>query len=134
MCIIRTCRSISVTTDYMKFRGKCKELSEELCNNDKTLTLVRGWYYEPFWSREEQHWWCKKPDGEIVDPASKQFPSGGIPEFYREFTGQVECSECGKSCDEEDMNHASCYSFCSSICYGRFVGVVDRVVDRVSTE
>lgn len=44
-------------SDYLKFRGKCKELSEEACRKDSTLTLVRGHYFCPFWNTEEPHWW-----------------------------------------------------------------------------
>lgn len=34
-------------TDYMKYRGKCKEMSEQACLLDSSLTLVRGYYYCP---------------------------------------------------------------------------------------
>ncbi len=34
------------TSDYLKYRGKCKEMSEQLCATDPTLTLVRGYYVD----------------------------------------------------------------------------------------
>jgi len=115
---------MSVETNYSKYRGKCKKMSEELVKQNNTLTLVRGYYHEPIWGTKEQHWWCKKPDGVIIDPTKSQFPSGGIAEFYEEFNGKVECSECGEEKDEEEMSHNGRYSFCSNQCHGRFVGVI----------
>lgn len=104
------------------YRGKCKEMSEALAKEDPTLTVVRGFYYEPHWGREEEHWWCKKEDGTIVDPTRLQYPSGGIAEFYRKFDGTFECSECGENKPAEQMMHQSRYHFCSHKCYGAFVG------------
>ena len=109
------------TDDYTKYQGKCKEMSEALIAKDPTLILVRGYYMCPFWG-EQQHWWCKKPDGTIVDPTKDQFPSKGRAE-YVEFDGKVACSECGKSMLEEEAHFESRYCFCSGECYGRFVGV-----------
>lgn len=107
--------------DYAKYRGKCKEMSEALIATDPTLTLVRGHYYCPFWG-EQAHWWCKAPDGTIVDPTKLQFPSKGAG-IYVEFDGNVECSNCGKQMKEEDAMLESRYAFCSYKCYGQFVGV-----------
>ena len=67
-------------TDYEKYRGKCKQFSEELCAQDSSLSLVKGWYHCPIWGRQE-HWWCKKPDGTIIDPTVNQFPSKGLGEY-----------------------------------------------------
>lgn len=50
-------------SDYMKFRGQCKKLSEAAVAADPTLTLVRGHYFCPIWNTEEQHWWTVRPDG-----------------------------------------------------------------------
>lgn len=111
-------------TDYMRYRGKCKEMAETLCKEDSSLTLVRGWYHEPYWKEKQAHWWCRKPDGTIVDPTRLQFPSGGIPDFYEEFDGNIECSNCGKLGTEDTMHFESRYAFCSYECHGRFVGVL----------
>lgn len=108
-------------TDYEKYRGKCKEMSEALVAFDSTLTLVRGHYYCPMWG-EQAHWWTKKPDGTIVDPTKDQFPSKGIGE-YVEFNGMVECAECGKEIPEEEADFESNYAFCSYICHSHFVGI-----------
>lgn len=109
--------------DY-SLRGKCKELSEKAVREDPTLTLVRGFYYEPMWSREEEHWWCKRVDGTVVDPTAKQFPSGGIPEFYREFTGLFECSQCGNEHQQDTMIHQGRFHFCSDRCFMICVGLI----------
>lgn len=109
-------------TDYEKFRGKCREMSEELIRQDPILILVRGHYYCPLWDSDEPHWWCKKPDGTIVDPTARQFPSAGNG-IYTEFGGQVECAECGKELPEDEARFDSNYAFCSARCNMRFVGL-----------
>lgn len=108
-------------TDYLKYRGKCKEMSEALVAADPTLTLVRGHYLCPFWG-EQPHWWAKKQAGEIVDPTKDQFPSRGNGN-YVEFDGNVECSNCGKKMKEDEASYESNYAFCSYECHGQFVGV-----------
>lgn len=109
-------------TDYSLYRGKCKEMSEELVKNDPTLKLVRGYYHCAFWGKQE-HWWTVKEDGTIVDPTAKQFPSKGYCE-YEEFNGMLNCSECGKEMKEEEASFDSNYCFCSYECHGRFVGLL----------
>lgn len=111
---------MSEQTDYQKYRGKCKEMSEALVRADPSLVLVRG-YYCPFWG-EQPHWWCKRSEGSIVDPTKDQFPSRGAG-TYVEFDGNVECSNCGKQMKEEEASFESNYCFCSYECYGQFVGV-----------
>lgn len=41
-------------TNYTKFRGKCEDMSEALCEKDKSLTLVRGYYHCPLWGKQSQ--------------------------------------------------------------------------------
>ncbi len=106
--------------DYTKYRGKCKEMSEALIVDDPTLTLVRGHYMDPAWGKQP-HWWCKKPDGTIVDPTKDQFPSKGCS-TYVEFDGTLPCSECGKIMKEQDADFDGNYAFCSYECHGRSVG------------
>lgn len=111
-------------TNYMKYRGKCKEMSEALCAEDSSLTLVRGYYLEYIWGEDykQPHWWCVKPDGTIVDPTKLQFPSAGLS-TYVPFNGMLECANCGKEIAEEDADIEGNYAFCSYQCHGRFVGV-----------
>ena len=109
-------------SDYQMYRGKCREMAESLCKEDSNLTLVRGFYHDPFYGKE-QHWWAKRPDGTIVDPTSKQFPMGGLVEFYEEFNGICECAECGIEKPESEMKFESRYAFCSTKCFLRFVGL-----------
>lgn len=109
-------------SDYEKYRGKCKEFSEALVASDPSLTLVRGYYFCPSWG-EQQHWWCKKADGTIVDPTKDQFPSRGHG-TYVEFDGNIACSECGKEVKEEEALIHGRYAFCSGDCNARFVGVI----------
>jgi hypothetical protein len=109
-------------SNYLKFRGKCKELSEEACSKDPALTLVRGHYWCPIWNSEEQHWWTVRPDGTVFDPTRAQFPSNGVG-VYTPFNGLLNCSNCGKEMKEEDASFDSNYCFCSGLCHGRFVGI-----------
>jgi len=108
-------------SDYMQFRGKCKEMSEALVASDPSLTLVRGYYWDFQWGKQP-HWWTKDPNGVIIDPTAAQFPSRGIGD-YEEYDGIVECAECGKKLKEEDAKFESNYAFCSSRCLMRFVGL-----------
>jgi hypothetical protein len=112
------------TSDYVKYRGKCKEFCEEAIRNDPTLRLVRGYYYCVPWGTDEAHWWTVRQDGTIYDPTKDQFPDKGAG-FYEEFDGFVTCSECGKRIKEEDaeIDGNGHYAFCSGLCHGRFVGV-----------
>jgi hypothetical protein len=109
-------------TDYMRFRGRCRELSEAACVTDSSLTLVRGHYFCPIWNVEEQHWWTKREDGTIFDPSAAQFPSKGHG-IYTEFDGMIECAECGKKVAEKDASIDGRYAFCSYRCNGKFVGI-----------
>ena len=111
-----------MSIDYLQYRGKCKEYSEALCNEDPTLRLVRGFYHCPLWGKQD-HWWCEKPDGTIVDPTVMQFPTSGEGAEYEEFAGICECAECGKKVREEDAMFQSRYAYCSSRCMMAHVGL-----------
>jgi hypothetical protein len=112
---------IIIMNNYLKYRGKCKEYAEAACQNDNSLILVRGYYHCPIWGKQA-HWWTKRHDGTIYDPTRKQFQSGGISEFYEEFDGFVECSNCGKRIHENEADIEGNYAFCSYECHGKFVG------------
>lgn len=106
-------------SDYQKYRGKCKEMSEAAVAEDPTLRLVRGHYYCPIWG-EQPHWWTVRPDGTVVDPTAAQFPSKGTGE-YVEFDGNITCELCQKVVREEDAYIVEHHAYCSSVCYGRDV-------------
>jgi hypothetical protein len=112
---------LQAESDYLKYRGKCKELSEAAVRVNPSLTLVRGHYLCPAWGMQP-HWWTIGPDGSIHDPTAAQFPSKGEG-TYISFDGMIQCSECGKDMKEEKASYESSYCFCSYECYGRFVGV-----------
>lgn len=105
-------------TDYLKYRGKCKELCEELVAQNSVLTLVRGYYLDAFWG-EQPHWWCKDENNNIIDPSKKQFPDQNGD--YVEFDGFHECSQCGNPVEESEATFAGNYVFCSGECYMRCV-------------
>ena len=108
--------------DYLKYRGKCKEFCEEAILEDPTLTLVRGHYDCPIDGKQE-HWWCTKPDGTIVDPTVKQFKTNGAGAEYVEFNGYANCEQCGKEIKEEDIILMGRYPTCSNTCARTLVGV-----------
>lgn len=101
-------------SNYLKYRGKCKVMSEALVAEDPTLTLVRGHYYDFAWG-EQAHWWCVKADGTIIDPTALQFPSRGTGE-YVPFNGWYVCETCGDEVKEEDMIPCGNYPTCSEKC------------------
>lgn len=110
-------------TDYKKFRGKCKEMSMAACESDPSLRLVRGHYFCPFTNKEEQHWWCEDQGGNVVDPSKDQFLSRGQG-TYTEFSGKVNCAECGKELAEKSAKFYGRYPLCpDSTCILRFVGL-----------
>ena len=102
-------------------RGKCKEMAEELCSKDASLRLVRGHYFDYLWG-DQQHWWCEKEDGTIIDPTKDQFPSEGDG-VYKEFNGVCTCENCGREIPEEDAITHGSYALCSDSCMLRFVGL-----------
>jgi hypothetical protein len=113
---------ISADEGYRLYRGKCKQMSEEACKTDPSLTLVRGHYLCPIWGVEEPHWWCERQDGSILDPTKDQFPSKGMG-VYTPFSGRISCAECGESVLEADAYIYGRYAYCSGQCCGRHIGV-----------
>jgi len=112
-------------SDYIKYRGRCKEFVDKAITDDPTLIAIRGYYYDIFEGRRA-HWWCKRPDGSIFDPTALQFTTKGKG-VYEEFDGIVECSECGKEMTEDEAIFESNYAFCSTKCHMRFVGLGEYV-------
>lgn len=108
-------------SDYIKYRGKCKEFCEKAIEQDSTLKLVRGHYHCPVWG-EQAHWWTVRADGSIFDPTKDQFPSKGIGE-YVEFDGRLSCEECGAETTEDTGVIMGNYICCSGRCARRLVGV-----------
>jgi len=81
--------------------GQCAGVTLDMQADFPELIRVRGQYHCPIWG-ERDHWWLKDPDGNVIDPTAKQFPSGGIGEYQEwnegdpEPTGQ--CPNCGNRC------------------------------------
>ena len=109
-------------SDYLKYRGKCKEMSEELCKHDPSLRLVRGHYICPL-DGEEPHWWCVNADGEIIDPTVRQFKTNGVGAEYIEYNGFSDCCFCGESVYENDAVSVGNRILCSEKCYGDLLGI-----------
>lgn len=40
--------------DYLRFRGRCKELVDAACAEDGTLLPLRGFYFCPIWNRDSK--------------------------------------------------------------------------------
>lgn len=115
---------MTVNDGYARYRGTCKYYADYLAAMMPNLRVVRGHYFDPVWGGEEPHWWCVDPeDGAILDPSRFQFPTQGIPDFYTEFDGNIECEQCGKIVPEEDAYIDGHHTFCSTSCFRRCVGV-----------
>lgn len=110
-----------MSNDYLEYRGRCKELSEQAVAADPSLRLVRGYYHCPIWGKQA-HWWTAREDGTINDPSARQFPSKGCGE-YEEFDGMIECEQCGKKVPEDKAHYYGNYAFCSETCICRCVGI-----------
>ena len=108
-------------SDYMQFRGKCQEACQDAVRRDSGLRIVRGWYYCPVWGKQA-HWWCVKPDGTIMDPTVRQFPTKGVGAEYKEFDGYVDCEYCGQDILLDDAYRYEQHIYCSSACFGHDVG------------
>lgn len=101
-------------------RGKCEEYARVAAETDPSLRLVRGWYFDPTWGRQE-HWWTERADGTIHDPTAAQFPMGGVAAWYEEYDGTFPCEGCGRTVHEDDPGRYM--TNCTSRCYGRMVGL-----------
>lgn len=112
-----------IQKDYLLYRGNCLEFVEEICRVDSSLRMIRGHYFCRSWGTNEQHWWAIRTDGSIVDPTAAQFPCNGSGE-YEPFNGIVECSQCGVELSEAEAKFDGRYSFCSSKCNMKFVGLI----------
>lgn len=66
----------NVTETY----GTCNQVTQQMVIEFPDLTRVRGHYLCPLWGQRE-HWWLVDPEGEIVDPTKKQFPSKGTGQY-----------------------------------------------------
>ncbi len=108
--------------DYKEYRGKCKELCEELIAKDPTLILVKGHYICPMWGKQE-HWWVVDSDNQIIDPSVRQFPTKGYAAEYEPFDGTVECENCGKVVNVDNAVEIGYYMCCSDLCARRLVGL-----------
>lgn len=108
------------STEYLKYRGKCKELSEKYIQDHPEYEIIKGWYWCPFWGKQQHFWTRHKKTKEIVDPSKNQFPSKGMGE-YIEYDGMLECEYCGTSIHEEDVYFVDHHVYCSYTCYGRDV-------------
>lgn len=110
-------------SEYKKYRGMCKTLSEEECKKNTNFKLMKGWYYCPIWNSEEQHYWCEDEKGNIIDPSKLQFPSKGQGK-YKKYKGVFPCSSCKTDIKESDIDKnlvQGKYIFCSGECYGKFI-------------
>lgn len=111
-------------SNYIKYRGKCKEMSQKLVDDSNgELELVRGYYYEPMWGSDEPHWWCRDKNGVIHDPTKLQFPSGGCSDFYTEFDGTYKCANCGTIVEESKAVPCGNYIVCTNLCALKLVGL-----------
>jgi hypothetical protein len=79
-------------------RARCESATRAMLEVFPELRRVRGFYYDAMWGART-HWWCVAPDGSIVDPTSRQFPSQGAGHYQEWREGDEEpsgrCLGCG---------------------------------------
>lgn len=105
-------------SNYIKYRGKCKELCELAILSDPSLKIVRGYYYDAMWGKQA-HWWTIRQDGTIYDPSKLQFPDQNGD--YEEHTGVFNCDQCGVEIVEKDSTIYGNYIFCSGDCVLKYI-------------
>ena len=97
--------------------GACKARTEEMVAAFPELKRVRGHYYDIVWG-ERMHWWCVDPDGNIIDPTARQFPTKGKGAYVPWKEGAEEptgiCPNCGEYCYEgttccSEKCHKGCF-------------------------
>lgn len=87
---------------------RCKEFCEAMLKEFPELALTRGYYFDFEWGQRE-HWWLTDPQGNVIDPTARQFPSKGCG-FYEPWNeGDPEpiekCVVCGEYIYEGDSSH-----------------------------
>jgi hypothetical protein len=103
-----------------ELRGTCEKAAKALAQKDPSLAVLSGWYIDTIWGPQE-HWWCTRTDGEIVDPTVEQFPTGHVPALreYVPYEGLYPCIGCGTPV-RQDHGYDG---FCCGACYGSTVGI-----------
>lgn len=102
--------------------GRCKEAAEAMTLAFPELEVTKG-HVLCSWG-DRGHWWCKTPDGQIVDPTARQFQSLFSYEEY--FPGMHirlgRCMECGEDIHgPESLEGVYSTSHCSESCEKSFV-------------
>lgn len=92
-------------------KSKCEDLLIE----NPLLKIVSGFYYCPLTSKNNIHWWCITPAGDIIDPSKEQFGYQGMGDYIQS-DGLIECKECGKRVKDDDAILLGDEQFCSNHC------------------
>lgn len=91
-------------SDFSSALGQCKVACQRMKDVFPELEITNGFVTLMF-TREQTHWWCKDPDGNIVDPTAIQYREGGTPIIdYEEITDdhderkypKTKCMNCGE--------------------------------------
>lgn len=83
--------------------GRCEELARAACDQDPTLSLERGWFYDRLTGRQYEHWWTVRADGTIFDPSVGQFAAAALATDadYHPYRGVFNCYGCGTPVHED---------------------------------
>lgn len=113
--------------------GQCEEVSKALAKAFPELSLRKGIFHSVSWG-ERQHWWCRTPEGNIVDPTGHQFPDGcvfpTVDTQWEDLTDLSEedllkrvpvgvCANCGGPRYAADGG-----TVCSSTCHDAYVAYI----------
>jgi hypothetical protein len=102
--------------------GQCAERTLEMQIQFPELIRVRGEYLCLIWGARE-HWWLKTPEGEIIDPTAKQFPTLGHCEYIERDESSPEPTGMCPNCCDYCYNGGTC---CSDKCHREYVAYVMR--------
>lgn len=99
-------------------KGLCHELASQLQEIHPELRLERGHYFCPARAGGQPHWWCRAPDGTVIDPTADQFASAGTGAYVALDAQAPEprgrCLYCG------ELVYLRADSLCDSSCAEAF--------------
>lgn len=97
--------------------GLCGSTTLEMAEAFPELQRMAGHYICPL-AGTQPHWWLLTPDGEIIDPTARQFPSQGQGEYQPWPAEQPLPTGVCANCGEYAYDHQTC---CSDECSRAYV-------------
>lgn len=112
----------------------CREACEKMKEAFPELTLTNGLIQVGTEKDERTHWWCKDPEGNVVDPTAHQYKIFGMRiVFYNEIDDehdlrkypQGKCANCGETYFIGKNNWGDSTT-CSSKCFQDYCDYLNK--------